>query len=180
MNQDTIPDHDQAASDLTAKRPSNITIRAAQTNDVEAIASVWIHGWVDAHLGNVPPELVASRSPSSFRQRTAERVGSTMVAVAAGDVAGFVTLVGNEVEQLYVAAPHRGRGVADALLIAAERRIRAAGHRSAWRAVGPGNLRARWFDERMGWRDEGPIEYLAQGDDGPIAVPTHRYTKALD
>lgn len=156
-----------------------VAIRNAVPDDGESIAAIWEQGWTDAHLGNVPVELIAARSASSFRDRAAERIGSTTVAVNRGEVVGFVTVVDDEIEQLYVAAPFRGRGVADALLIDAERQIRAASHSSAWLAVVAGNLRARWFYERMGWTDDGPIEYLAQGEDDPIAVPAHRYVKVL-
>ena len=100
------------------------------------------------------------------------------LAVGRREVVGFVAVVEDEVEQLYVAAPCRGQGVADALLIDAERRIRGSGYESAWLAVVAGNVRARRFYERMGWVDDGQIEYLAHGEHGPIAVPAHRYRKA--
>jgi GNAT superfamily N-acetyltransferase len=154
-------------------------IRPARLDDVEAIATIWQAGWADAHVGNVPPELVAARDPASFWRRAAERISATMVARNQHEVVGFVTVVDDEIEQLYVAAPYRGRGAAPDLLARAEGRVRAAGHRRAWLAVVAGNLRARWFYERMGWVDEGPFVYFAQGDEGPISVPAHRYAKEL-
>ena len=56
-------------------------------------------------------------------------MSDTTVAVVDGEVAGFV-MVGDEVEQVYVAARHRGAGVADVLMTEAERGIARAGH--AW------------------------------------------------
>lgn len=162
-----------------AVHPATFEIRAARPDDVGGIAAIWATGWADVHLGNVPPELVASRGEATFWPRAAERIHATTVAVDGAEVVGFATVVVDEVEQLYVAAPFRGRGVADALLTDAERRISAAGHRRAWLAVVPGNLRARWFYERMGWIDEGPFEYPAQGDGGPILVVAERYAKVL-
>ena len=44
-----------------------------------------------------------------------------------------------EIEQVYVAAAHRGGGVADALMADAEARIRSAGHAQAWLAAGSGD-----------------------------------------
>jgi ribosomal protein S18 acetylase RimI-like enzyme len=83
------------------------------------------------------------------------------------------------VEQVYVAAAHRGTGVADALLTEAERLVGAAGHHRAWLAVAPGNTRARRFYERRGWADEGPFTYIVDTPAGSIAVPCHRYVKAV-
>ncbi len=111
-------------------------------------------------------------------------MADTIVAVTDADtgapgaaVMGFVMVAGGEVDQVYVAAEHRGAGVAAPLLAAAERRIAESGHRTAWLAVVPGNERARRFYERQGWRDEGWFEHDAPGPDGPIRVPCHRYVK---
>jgi len=106
-------------------------------------------------------------------------VDEMTVAVVDGEVAGFVLVVGAEVEQVYVSSDYRGRGVADALLLEAERQVLANGHAEAWLAVVAGNARARAFYERAGWRDEGPFGYAAATEDGPIAVPCHRYTKRV-
>jgi GNAT superfamily N-acetyltransferase len=158
-------------------------LRPATLGDAGAVATIWRDGWRDGHLGNVPGSLVAIRTPESFQIRAAERVGDTVIAEAvalagAGSaVAGFVMVVGDEVEQVYVSADHRGSGVAGLLLAEAERLVAAGGHRRAWLAVVAGNARARRFYERCGWADEGPFDYPAAGPDGPIAVPCHRYVK---
>ncbi|MFJ9115381.1 GNAT family N-acetyltransferase [Streptomyces sp. NPDC102394] len=154
-------------------------LRPASPADVPAVAAIWRTGWRDGHLGHVPDELVAVRTPESFTARAAERVVDTVVAVAGGEVAGFVVVVGDEVEQLYVAAGHRGAGVAGALLTRGEEVVRGRGHRRAWLAVVAGNARARRFYERQGWVDEGPFAYAAEGPDGPVPVPCHRYVKRL-
>lgn len=101
------------------------------------------------------------------------------VAVVDGEVAGFVLVVEDEVEQVYVAQAHRGTGVAAALMGDAERQVRANGHCEAWLAVVAGNRRARAFYERAGWQDEGPIMYAAATERGLIEVPCHRYAKQL-
>jgi hypothetical protein len=61
------------------------------------------------------------------------------------------------------------------LLHKGEAEIRHAGHRGAWLAVVAGNQRARAFYARLGWRDSGPMSYMAETEDGPLAIPTHRY-----
>ena len=154
-----------------------VTLRRARTHDAPEIAEIWFHGWQDGHLGFVPQELVDVRTEASFRTRASERIPDTTVATVAGAVAGFVIVVGDEVEQVYVSAAHRGTGIADVLMSEAERQVRANGHGKAWLAVVAGNARARRFYERRGWRDEGPFEYAAVTERGPITVPCRRYTK---
>ena len=155
----------------------NVALRRGGRQDASDVAEIWRLGWRDGHLGLVPDELAEVRTEESFRARAAERVDEMTVAVVDGEVAGFVLVVGAEVEQVYVSSDYRGRGVADALLLEAEREVRANGHAEAWLAVVAGNARARAFYERAGWQDEGPFDYAAATEDGPIAVPCRRYTK---
>jgi GNAT superfamily N-acetyltransferase len=156
----------------------DMILRPARADDADAIAEIWYAGWRDAHLGNVPEALVAVRTEESFRSRAAQRIADAVVAVDAADVpVGFVMVVGDEVEQVYVAAAQRGTGVAGRLLAEAERLVAAAGHDRAWLAVAPGNARARRFYQRCGWTDEGPFDYSAPVPGGTIAVPCHRYVK---
>jgi hypothetical protein len=57
--------------------------------------------------------------------------------------------------------------------------VAASGHRQAWRAVVPGNARARRFYQRCGWSDAGLFDYQAVGVAGPVPVPCHRYVKPV-
>jgi ribosomal protein S18 acetylase RimI-like enzyme len=154
---------------------SDLEVRAARADDAAAVAEIWEQGWRDGHLGNVPAALVALRTPESFATRAADRVADTTVATVAGEVAGFVMVVADEVEQVYVSARHRGSGIANTLLAEAERQVAAGGHPKAWLAVAPGNARARRFYERQGWVDEGRFDYRAGG----MTVPCHRYVKPV-
>ena len=156
---------------------SSVTVRKALQSDADAIADIWLDGWHDGHRGLVPHELVEVRTPASFTARAAARIGDTTVATVDGTVAGFVMVVGDEVEQVYVSSLHRGTGVAAALMAEAERGVRANGHTTAWLAVVAGNARARAFYLSAGWRDEGRFVYSATSDSGAIDVPCHRYTK---
>jgi GNAT superfamily N-acetyltransferase len=157
----------------------SVGVRRAVAGDVEAVAGIWYGGWRDGHLGHVPAELVSVRTEGSFWTRAAERVGDTTVAVVGEDVAGFVMVVGDEVEQVYVAPGHRGSGVAAVLLSEAERLVKANGHGQAWLAVATGNARARRFYERSGWTDAGAFDYEASIDSGTLPVPCHRYVKSV-
>jgi GNAT superfamily N-acetyltransferase len=157
-----------------------VILRPATAEDIPSIASIWHRGWQDGHIGHVPEELTAARTERSFWIRAAERLPDTAVAEIEGAVAAFVMVVGDEVEQVYVGEDHRGSGVANVLLAAAEHRVQDGGHDTAWLAVVAGNERARRFYAKCGWVDQGPFDYRAQGRDGPITVPSHRYVKALE
>ncbi len=159
--------------------PSLPALRTATHDDAKAVAEIWYRGWQEAHIGNVPDELLQARTKKSFWERAAEHVADTSVATVDGKVGGFVMVIGDEVEQVYVSAGHRGTGVAAALLAEAERLVKANGHGRAWLAVAPGNARARRFYERQGWVDEGLFDHQAPGPDGPISVPCRRYVKPL-
>jgi DNA/RNA-binding domain of Phe-tRNA-synthetase-like protein/ribosomal protein S18 acetylase RimI-like enzyme len=163
---------------LLSGRPA-LEIRPAAPGDAEEVAVIWRLGWRDGHEGLVPQELVEIRTDESFRTRAAKRVPDTTVATVDGVVAGFIMVVDDEVEQVYVSAAHRGSGVAKALIAEAERQVRANGHDKAWLAVVAGNGRARAFYERAGWDDEGSFDYAAATERGPVTVPCHRYTKAV-
>ncbi|RSN65001.1 GNAT family N-acetyltransferase [Amycolatopsis sp. WAC 04182] len=155
------------------------TLRPAIPADADAVAKIWYRGWQDGHLGNVPDSLVRIRTRESFWERAAERVGDTTVAVLDGEVAGFVMVVGDEVEQVYVSSDHRGSGVAGVLLSEAERLVSTGGHSRAWLAVAPGNARARRFYERCGWVDEGEFDNRVTGPEGMVSVPCRRYVKTV-
>jgi GNAT superfamily N-acetyltransferase len=156
-----------------------VTLRRARAEDAEDIAEIWHLGWQDGHLGLVPQDLVDVRTAASFRTRASQRIPDTTVATVDGAVVGFVMVVDDEVEQVYVSAAHRGTGAARVLIEEAERQVSTNGHGKAWLAVVAGNARARAFYERAGWVDGGPFDYAAATDDGPIPVPCRRYTKVL-
>ncbi|MFF5288593.1 GNAT family N-acetyltransferase [Paractinoplanes globisporus] len=152
-----------------------VTLRRARHADAGRVAAIWLAGWRDGHLGNVPDELVAARTPETFRSRAEARVADTTVAEVGGVVGGFIMVARDEVEQVYVDAAFRGDGVADSLLAEAERLVAADGHPAAWLAVVPGNARARRFYERAGWVDDGGFDYVAAS----VPVPCRRYVKQL-
>jgi len=159
---------------------SAVELRPARSEDAEAIADIWHRGWQDGHLGYVPQELVNVRTEESFSTRAAERIADTTVATVDGLVVGFVMVVDDEVEQVYVASTARGTGVANALMREAEGQVAGSGHPKAWLAVVAGNARARAFYERAGWVDEVGFDYEAFVEGGTIAVPCRRYTKLLE
>lgn len=154
-------------------------IRRALLEDVLRIAEVWESAWRDGHIGHIPDELLVHRQSDSFRTRAAEMVARTHVAEVGGVIVGFVTLKGDELEQLFVDASARGTGVARDLLADGARRLLEQGHAQPWLAVVTGNARARHFYEREGWRDAGPLAYEAPVEGGTVVVSCHRYELIL-
>jgi putative acetyltransferase len=154
------------------------TLRPGTADDAEAVAALWHAGWHDAHAGHVPEGLTAARTLEAFRARAAARVAETTVAVVDGEVAGFVMVVDDEVEQVFVSAGHRGSGLAGVLLDEAERQV-ARAHEVAWLAVVVGNARARRFYERRGWADEGDLPYEVAAAGETFISPCRRYTKRV-
>lgn len=156
------------------------TIRAAGADDMAAVADLWHEGWHDGHAGHVPGGLTAARTLEAFHQRTPLRVADTSVAVSGtGAILGFVMVVGDEVEQVFVARAARGTELAARLLTAAEHQVAAAGHTSAWLAVVAGNARARRFYEKQGWADAGDLPYEVTAGGQTFVSPCRRYVKSL-
>ncbi|RYC13846.1 GNAT family N-acetyltransferase [Nocardioides zhouii] len=156
------------------------TIRPAGAADMAAVADLWHEGWHSGHAGHVPEGLTALRTLAAFRERTPLRVDDTTVGVDdAGELLGFVMVVGDEVEQVFVGPAARGTGVAAVLLAEAERQVAAAGHASAWLAVVAGNARARRFYEKYGWVDEGDLPYEVTAGGQTWTSPCRRYVKPV-
>jgi GNAT superfamily N-acetyltransferase len=160
------------------------TLRPATAADVEAVAELWHRGWHDGHAGHVPEGLTAARTRAAFGERVPALLPFTTVAeVGVGEggreIAGFVMVVGDEVEQVFLAGPHRGTGLADTLLDEAERQVAAQGHDEAWLAVVTGNARARRFYERRGWRDCGDLPYEVDAGGTTYVSPCRRYVKRV-
>jgi ribosomal protein S18 acetylase RimI-like enzyme len=155
-----------------------LELRPADARDRDAIAEIWLRGWRDGHVGHVPQALLQYRRLEDFLERVPARLPVTTVAVRDGQVIGFVMVLDDEVEQVYVAEVARGSGAADALLSHAERTV-AARFEVAWLAVAAGNTRARRFYERQGWRDAEGFEYAAHIPGGTFPVPCRRYERRV-
>jgi GNAT superfamily N-acetyltransferase len=160
---------------------ATFSIRKAAPGDADAIARIWHSAWRDSHVGHVPDGLLVFRREEDFLARVPGRIDNMWVAESGdGAVVGFVAVMADELEQLFVERAARGTGVAAMLMDRGERELRLAGHRRAWLAVVAGNARARAFYARRGWRDMGPFIYQAETTAGPFAVPSHRYEKELE
>ncbi|MCY7395994.1 MAG: GNAT family N-acetyltransferase [Nocardioides sp.] len=156
-----------------------LRVRAMRPEDVDVVAEIFHLGWHDGHDGHVSAELARARTAASFRDRAAARVAQTLLMLRGSEVAGFVVVNDDELEQVYVAAAHRGRDVAPRLLLEGLRVVGEHGHERAWLAVAPGNARARRCYEKQGWVEGVLLDYQAEGPDGPISTPCLRYERAV-
>jgi GNAT superfamily N-acetyltransferase len=125
--------------------------------------------------GAAPPDSAGADQPDA--DAASGSLGASVD--SGGEVAGFVIVLGDQVDQVYVSSDHRGSGVAGVLIAEAERQVKANGHDEAWLAVATGNARARRFYERSGWTDAGAFDYPVGTESGTIPVPCHRYTKQV-
>lgn len=156
-----------------------VTIRPGASADAATVADIWHEGWHAAHPGHVPDGLTARRTLAAFHERASQRVADTTVAEVDGRVLGFVMVVGDEVEQVYVGRDARGSGLAGVLLAEAERQVEAAGHEVAWLAVATGNARARAFYAKHGWSDAGDLAYEVEALGERFVSPCRRYEKRV-
>jgi putative acetyltransferase len=154
-------------------------LRPGTAADAATVADIWHRGWHLAHARHAPEGLTAARTRHAFDERAATRVADTTVAELAGCVVGFVMVVGDEVEQVYVDPDHHGAGIAGPLLDEAERQVADAGHGQAWLAVVTGNVRARRFYEKRGWADDGDLPYEVTAGGTTYVSPCRRYVKAV-
>lgn len=157
----------------------SVLVRAAASTDVDALARIWLDGWMDAHGDLLPPDLVQSRTLGGFRLRLQERLDSTDVAVAENRQVGFVMVRNDEIDELYIDRRARGTGAAAPLMSHALDRIRRAGHQKAWLACAIGNHRAARFYERTGWSLTGVATIRLMSAQGPMPVDAWRYEIAL-
>jgi GNAT superfamily N-acetyltransferase len=154
-------------------------VRQADDSEVEPLAVLWFDGWQDAHAAIVPAELKRLRTLESFRDRLRDGLPDVRVIGPPGAPFGFAMLKGDELYQLYVAAPARGSGVAGALIADAETRLAGRGFDVAWLGCAIGNDRAARFYEKCGWHRASTIVSELETPEGIFRLEVWRYEKAL-
>ena len=156
-----------------------MTIRDAVEAELDHVARLWYEGWRDAHATLLPEALARYRTLESFRHRLDIKAQHLRVAGPVGKPTGMCIVKNDELNQLYVAADARGKGLAGMLLSDGEARLRRDGTRTAWLACAIGNARAARFYEKNGWRLVGEEFILLDTPDGPFRLEVWRYDKAL-
>ncbi len=156
-----------------------MNIRNAETNEIDELARLWFDAWQDGHAAVVPEELKRFRTYEYFRERIEEKFLRVRVAGPVGEQQGFCIIDGDELNQLFVSAHARGKGVAAELISDAEKTLFENGIKTAWLACAIGNDRAARFYEKSGWNRAGNMFNNIETPDGLIELEVWRYEKEL-
>jgi ribosomal protein S18 acetylase RimI-like enzyme len=156
-----------------------MNVRDAKISDIVPLATIWYHGWQDAHARILPMELARLRTFESFRERLRAALPSVRVAGPVDAPVGFCILRGTELYQLYVSSQARGSGVAAALVVDAEARFGESGIGTVWLACAIGNERAARFYEKHGWCRAGRVIENLEIPNGTFPLEVWRYEKSL-
>lgn len=154
-------------------------IRRALASDIPAVASLYHAAWHETQAPFMPAQECQLRSMPFFIDRMTTLLPTTLVAEANGAIVAFSAWKARLLGQIFVAASHRGSGVAATLLIASETAMASEGTFEAELHCVVGNERARRFYERMGWIQRGEITEKLAGQHGPVGVPFWCMTKVL-
>lgn len=165
-----------------------IEVRAAVPEDALGAARVHVRSWQSAYRGLIDQDYLDSLEPEVWAARyTFGRRGlqpSTLVAVDGATICGLVTTglcrdkdLANfgELLAIYVDPEHMSTGVGRLLIAAARERLRRVGVTSAALWVLDGNVRARRFYERDGWRFDGARRTQTYGS-APVDEVRYRRT----
>jgi GNAT superfamily N-acetyltransferase len=147
-------------------------IRRATPADVPAIAAVQARTWRHAFADIVDPERMPTvEEQAPWWVAHLDAGGEVHVWDQDGRVVAFATVgpgrddaTAGELYAIHVDPPAQGAGVGSALLAAAERSLRDAGHREAILWTFEANGLARAFYERHGWKADGGRQERAPGE----------------
>jgi GNAT superfamily N-acetyltransferase len=165
-------------------------VRAAVPADAYDVARVHVRSWQSAYRGLIAQDYLDSLQPEVWASRyTFGRIGlrlpSTQVAVDGSIICGFATtglcrdtdLPGfGELMAIYVDPGYIRTGIGRLLMAAARERLRRVGVAEAALWVLDGNVHARRFYERDGWKFDGARRLSTYGN---MPVENVRYRRAL-
>ncbi|MBX6387239.1 MAG: GNAT family N-acetyltransferase [Microbispora sp.] len=153
-----------------------MVVRRAEPADAEAIAAVHVRSWQAAYPGFMPRAYLDGLTPAMRLPLWNRLLGESapprtevFVAEAGGSVAGFAALGPSrdddadpasvaEISAIYLLPEVWGAGLGGRLMAAALDDLAAAGYERATLWVIDGNVRARRFYERGGWRPDGAVQ----------------------
>ena len=154
-------------------------VRTPEVSEIDALARIWHEGWQDAHAELLPSELARERTLESFRERLPKLLTDLRTIGEPSEPLGLSITKDDELNQFYVAAESRGKGIAKTLIDEVEHRLAANGVRTAWLACAIGNNRAARFYEKSGWHLARTFTHKIETPDGPLAFDVWRYEKDL-
>jgi len=167
-----------------------IQVRAAVPGDELAVARVHIRSWQSAYRGLIAQDYLDNLQPEAWAGRyTFGRLGlrlpATQVAVDGATICGLATTglcrdqdLSNfgELMAIYVDPAYLHTGVGRSLMAAARERLHSVGVAAAVLWVLDGNVGARRFYERDGWRCD---EVHRARSHGGVPVDEVRYRSML-
>lgn len=159
----------------------NVVIRAGLASDAPALAELAARTFHETFAADNRPEDMAlhiARAYGTTQQgrELGDPAIDTLLAEVAGQLAGYAQLREGahpacvegdapvELWRFYVARAWHGRGVAQALMRAAEAAARKRGGRTLWLGVWERNERAKAFYEKTGFTDVGSQSFLLGTD----------------
>ncbi len=142
-------------------------IRQATTSDVPALVPLVKQYWTFEHLEGFDAGRIAD---GLTRLLTMAHLGNGWIALADGEPAGYLLAVyvfslehlglTAEIDEFFVLPEHRGKGIGESLLAAAERQFIALGCTNSSLQIGRDNAAARRFYHRHGYTDRDDFELL--------------------
>ncbi|WP_121710696.1 GNAT family N-acetyltransferase [Streptomyces sp. E5N91] len=172
---------------------ARVRVREMTLADCDRVSLIRVRGWQSAYRGLMPQPYLDAMDPAADAERRRSlftRPPEGLVNLVAEDEGGEVVgwachgpyrdgearTADAELYALYVDAARFGAGIGRALVGESVRRCRAAGHARMLLWVLKGNVRARRFYDRAGFRPDGAEEPFEV--DG-VAVPEVRYARPL-
>ena len=154
-------------------------LRYAIKSDLPAVAELYWSVWHETHAPLMPQGERDRRTRNFFMKRISAFAPCALVSEGDGEIVAFSAWQGNMVGQLFVLPEWRGRGIADALMVATETELVKSGVIDGELHCLVGNDRARRFWERLGWTHSGEIIEPAFDAAGETGVPFWRMIKTL-
>jgi GNAT superfamily N-acetyltransferase len=171
----------------------SIVVRRATREDARAIAIIRVETWRAAYAGLIADEVLAGldaaregeRREIHWDQNHADARAIELIAEVDGQPAGWAAAGparevprAGEVFAIYALPAYWSAGVGHALIVEAERFLRAQGYRHAYLWYLEGNERAASFYERHGWVEDGHT----QVDDRLVGghAPLHERRRVRD
>ena len=130
----------------------NIKIKFLEQQDQADTARLFHDVWHETQARLQDPRQARARPLGFFAARVESRVAATLVAVANGHLAGFVTWTGGMLNSLVVKPEFRGHGVGETLCHRAEEEMANTGATQFELDCICGNTAGRRFYETQGWR----------------------------